>query len=96
MATYITLVNLTDQGIRNVKESPARLKSVQALAEEFGVKLHSAYYTIGQFDMVAVMEGTDEAVTAMLLRIGSAGFVRSQTLRAFAVEEMEQIVGKLP
>ena len=96
MATFITLVNLTDLGIRNVKESPARLKAVQALAEELGVTLKSAYYTVGQFDMVTVMEGSDEAVTALLLKIGSAGYVRSQTLRAFAVDEMEGIISRLP
>lgn len=96
MATFISLVNLTDQGIRNVKESPARFDVFRAMAEKMGVTVKSIYYTVGSYDIVMALEGTDEAVTSVLLKLGSLGNVRSQTLRGFSLEEIRQIVGNVP
>ena len=95
MATYVVLAGFTDQGIRNVKDSPDRLGVFRASAEKLGVKLKSAYYTVGAFDIVVVLEGSDEAVMSTLLKLGTLGNVRTQTLRAFSPEEMKGIVGKL-
>ena len=96
MATFIGLVNFTDQGIRNVKDSPARYEAFRAMAEKLGVAVKGFYYTLGHYDLVVVLEGTDEAVTTALLKVGSLGNVRTQTLRAFSVEDMKKIVGKMP
>ena len=87
MATYITLLNFTDQGIRNVKDSPERLNAFRAMAEKLGVSIKSVYFTVGNYDIVTVVEGPDEAVTAALLKAGSLGNVRSQTLRGFSPDE---------
>jgi uncharacterized protein with GYD domain len=95
MATYVVLAGFTDQGIRNVKDSPDRLGAFRAMAEKLGVKLKSAYYTVGAFDIVVVLEGSDEAVMSTLLKLGSLGNVRTQTLRAFSPEDMKGIVGKI-
>ena len=96
MATFIGLVNFTDQGIRNVKDSPDRYEAFRAMAEKLGVAVKGFYYTLGNYDLVVVLEGTDEAVTTALLKVGSLGNVRTQTLRAFSVEDMKNIVGKMP
>jgi uncharacterized protein with GYD domain len=96
MATFITLLNFTDQGIRNVKDSPDRYEAFKAMAEKLGVTVKSIYYTVGQYDLVLVVEGGDEAATAMLLKTGSLGNVRSQTLRAFSMEDMRKIIGLMP
>jgi uncharacterized protein with GYD domain len=96
MATYVILANFTDQGIRNVKESPDRLAAFKAMAEKMGVTMKSALYTVGAYDMVNVVEGSDEAVTSVLLKLGSLGNIRTQTLRAFSPEEMKAITAKLP
>jgi len=96
MATFITLVNFTDQGIRNVKDSPDRFSAFQAMAEKAGVKVKSVYYTVGRYDMVVILEGPDEAATAALLKVGSLGNVRSETLRGFSVDEMKKIIAKMP
>ena len=96
MATFIGLVNFTDQGIRNVKDSPDRYEAFRAMAEKLGVAVKGFYYTLGHYDLVVVLEGTDEAVTTALLKVGSLGNVRTQTLRAFSVEAMKNIVGKMP
>jgi uncharacterized protein with GYD domain len=96
MATFITLMNFTDQGIRNVKDSPARYEAFRTVAEKLGVTVKSVYWTVGQYDVVLVVEGSDEAVTSALLKLGSLGNVRTQTLRGFSAEEMKRIVSKMP
>ena len=96
MATFVVLLNFTDLGIRNVKDSPERLNAFRAMAEEMGVSIKSVYYTVGNYDIVTVVEGPDEAVTAALLKVGSLGNVRSQTLRGFSPDEMKQMISKMP
>jgi uncharacterized protein with GYD domain len=96
MATFISLINFTDQGIRSIKESPARYEAFRAMAEKLGVTVKDIYYTVGNYDLVVVVEGSDEAATAALLKVGSLGNVRTQTLRGFSVEEMKRIIGKMP
>jgi uncharacterized protein with GYD domain len=96
MATYITLVNFTDQGIRGVKDSPARFEAFRTLAEKMGVTVKSVYWTMGSHDIVVTVEGTDEAVAAVLMKVGSLGNVRSQTLRAYSADEMSRILAKMP
>jgi uncharacterized protein with GYD domain len=96
MATFISLVSFTDQGIRSVKESPKRADAFKAMAKKLGVTVKEIYWTLGHFDAVAVLEGDDEAVTSTLLKLGSLGNVRSETLRAFSAAEMGRIVGNIP
>jgi len=96
MATYVSLLNFTDQGIRNIKESPDRYGAFKAMAEKLGVKVIASYYTVGRYDLVVIVEGTDEAVTTALLKGGAAGNVRTETLRAFSVDEAKRFIGNLP
>lgn len=92
MATFISLVNFTDQGIRNIKESPNRFDAFAAGAEKAGLKVVAAYYSVGQYDMVIVVEGSEAVAVGAMLKVASLGNVRSQTLRGFSVDEMRQIV----
>ena len=96
MATFISLLNFTDQGIRNIKESPDQCAAFRGMAEKLGVAVKGFYYTVGHHDMVVIMEGTDEAVATALLDAGSLGNVRSQTLRGFSVEETKKLIGNIP
>jgi uncharacterized protein with GYD domain len=96
MATFISLVNFTDHGIRTIKESPDRAMAFKAMAEKAGVNVKAIYYTIGNYDAVLIAEGSDEAAMALLLKAGSLGNTRSQTLRGFAVEEMRKIIATMP
>jgi uncharacterized protein with GYD domain len=96
MATYIVLVNYTDQGLRNVKETTKRVDAYQARAQKAGVTTKEIYWTLGQYDMVSIVEApNEEAVTSVLLSAGSLGNVRTQTLRAFSAEEMGRIISKM-
>jgi uncharacterized protein with GYD domain len=96
VATYISLSNFTDQGIRSVKESTKRADAVKEAAKKFGASMTQIYWTMGQYDIVAVIEAPDDAsATAFALAIGGAGNVRGQTLRAFSRDEMGGILTKL-
>jgi uncharacterized protein with GYD domain len=96
MATYVSLVNFTDQGIRTIKQSPDRYEAFKTMAEKLGVTVKGIYYTVGSYDLVLITEGTDEAITTALLKTGSLGNVRTQTLRAFSVDEIKKILSNLP
>jgi uncharacterized protein with GYD domain len=92
----VVLVNWTEQGIRNVKETLQRTDSGGDLAEKHGLKLEQAYWTVGPYDMLTIFEApNDEALSAHLLEIGSLGNVRTTTLRAYSEEEMSEILQRL-
>jgi len=96
MATFVSLLNFTEQGIRNVKDSPDRYEAFRAMAEKVGVKVKGFYYTMGHYDMVLIVEGSDEAAMTAMLKLGSLGNVRTVTLRSTSVEEMRKMIGKMP
>lgn len=97
MAKYVTLYNFTDQGIRAVKESASRAKAAIKMAEGAGMKVLGFYYTQGPYDVVVVSEAADERVaTAFALGTASQGNVRSLTMRAWELEEFEEIVAMVP
>ncbi len=96
MATYISLTNFTDQGIRSVKETSKRADAVKEMAKKFGVTARQFYWTLGSYDVVAIFDAPDDtAMTALGLAIGSDGNVRTQTLRAFTQDEIGGILKKL-
>jgi uncharacterized protein with GYD domain len=96
MPTYAVLVNWTDQGIRNVKQTMERTDHGGEIAQKHGVEQKQAYWTVGAYDMVAIFEAPDdEALSAHLLEICSLGNVRTTTLRAYEEEEMSGILQRL-
>ena len=95
MAAYITLLQFTDQGIRNVKDTTKRAAAATEAAAKMGVKFSDLFWTLGQYDLVIVAEAPDdETITALNLKLGALGNVKSQTLRAFRSKEMEAILKK--
>lgn len=97
MPTYISLVNYTDQGIRNIKDSPKRLDAAKKLLKDLGGELKAFYLTMGAYDIVIVAEApSDEVVAKFSLAAASLGNVRTTTLKAFTEAEFRKIVGTLP
>lgn len=95
MATYVTLANFTDQGIRNYAESPKRAQAFKDLIEQMGGTVREIVWTMGAYDVVALVEAADdETATAIALKVSSLGNVRTTTLRAFGMEEMGAIIEK--
>jgi uncharacterized protein with GYD domain len=96
MATYIVLNTFTEQGIRTIRETTNRADAVREMARKFGVTVKDIYWTLGEYDVVAIFEAADEAsITAFSLAIGQAGNVRTQMLRAFNKDEMKGVIAKL-
>ena len=97
MARYVTLYKLTDQGIRDIKKAPGRIRQSTAAWEAMGGKLLSFYSTQGPYDYVAISEAdNEEMAAAFALAIGAQGNVTTLTMRAFDTEELEKIVNKIP
>ncbi len=96
MATFVCLLNYTDQGIRNIKESPARLDAAKRAFQAAGGELKQWYLAMGRHDAVIVAEAPDdETVAKLLLSIGALGNVRTETLRVFTESEYRKIVASL-
>lgn len=96
MATYILLVNWTQQGIENINDSPQRLDQAKAAVRAAGGEITAFYMTLGQYDIVCVVEAPDDAALAkVLLELAAAGGIRSQTLKAFPENEYRDIIGGL-
>ena len=97
MATYITLVNYTQKGIENIKESPQRLDVAKEVFQSFGAEMKQFYLALGRYDVVIVSEGpSDETVAKAALAIGSRGAVRTETFRVFNEAEYRDIISALP
>ena len=96
MARYILLMNWTDQGIKNVRESPGRLDAGRAVAKKMGCEIREFYMTAGASDMVAMVEAPDDATLAKFnLTLAMGGNVRTTTLKAFPEDAYRKIIGGL-
>ncbi len=96
MTTYIMLANWTDQGIRNVKDSPRRLDAAKKLLQDVGGEFKSFFLTMGDYDIVAVYEASDDAVAARFtLQVAQLGDIRTQTLKAFPEAAYREIIASL-
>jgi len=96
MPTYITLYKLTDKGIKNIKDAPARYREGVKEWEAKGGKIIGFYTTMGEYDYVGIAEApNDETVMAFALYMGALGNVRTTTLKAFTPDEFAKIVGSL-
>jgi uncharacterized protein with GYD domain len=96
MSLYIVLANFTEQGIRNVKDSPKRAEAFRDMAKKCGVTVKDTFWTLGQYDIVAILEAPDDvSITALGLSLGTLGNVRTQTLRAFSSTDIKSILGKM-
>jgi uncharacterized protein with GYD domain len=96
MPTYVVLMNWTDQGVKTAAETVHRRDQADALAQKHGASIEQVYWTVGPYDLVTVIEAPDdESATAMLLELGTAGNLRTTTLRAYDRDEMSGIIQRL-
>jgi uncharacterized protein with GYD domain len=97
MPSYLILGDYTEQGIRNIKQSPQRLEAVKQAAQAARGRVVFFYLTMGEHDFACLAElPDDQAAARLLLTIGSQGNVRTTTMRAFTEDEYRGIVGGLP
>lgn len=97
MATYITLANFTAQGIANIKEGPARLDAAREQLAAIGVTIKDFYLTIGEYDLVIVVEAPDTATAAKaLVGIGAQGNISTKSLAALTEVEYRALIADIP
>jgi uncharacterized protein with GYD domain len=97
MPTFICLLNWTDQGAKNAKESGKRSQAARSMAEKLGGKLISAYVTTGQYDVIATIEMPNgEAMVKFASAISASGNVRTTTVRAYTPDEFSKLAAEAP
>ena len=97
MATYITLIRFTQQGLAEIKDSATQLDKAKEMFKAMGAELKEIYLTLGQYDMIAIADiPDDETVAKLSLSISAQGGVRGENLRAFKEEEFKKIISDLP
>lgn len=97
MPIYITLMKLTEQGVKNIKDAPKRIESGIKYLEKLGGKLLAFYVTLGEYDYIGIAEApNDKVVMRFLLGLGMAGNVRTMTLKAYPKEHMTELIKQLP
>jgi len=93
MATYVSLINWTEQGITNFRETTHRAEEFSKVVESVGGTVRELLWTVGEYDIVCVVDFPDEeSGVAALLQVGSMGNIRSNTMRAFQAEQMTDII----
>ena len=97
MPSYLSLLNWTEQGARDIKQSPERLDAAKEAIQAAGGRMIFFYMTMGEYDIATLIEApNDEAAASMLLALGAQGSIRTKTMRAFTEDEFRSIVGNLP
>jgi len=97
MPVYVTLFKWTDAGFKNIKDAPAKIAESRKTAEQLGGKVLGLYVTMGEYDLVSVVEWpNDETAATTALAIASRGNARTETMRAFTESEFAAIGKKLP
>jgi uncharacterized protein with GYD domain len=96
MPVYVTLINWTDQGVKSAKDTVDRFETARDQMQELGVTFTDIWWTVGPYDIVAVVEAPDEeTATAGLLSAAASGNIRTTTMHAFTPDEMRRIVERI-
>lgn len=97
MPVYVQLLRWTEKGVASAKQSPGRLDAAKAMLQEMGGKFRDFYMTMGDWDMVAIVEAPDDETMALFaLRVSALGNVRTTTLKAFEEGDYRRILSKIP
>jgi uncharacterized protein with GYD domain len=97
MVTYVVLMKLTDQGVKDIKNAPKRIEANAKAIEAVGGKMTGFFLTVGRYDYVAIVEmPSDEVGMTFLLGLGAAGNVKTESMKAYPREQFAEFVKKLP
>jgi uncharacterized protein with GYD domain len=96
MPRYVALIDWTEQGVRNFKDSVDRYEAASGQLEAVGVRFTDVYWTLGSHDIVSVIDAPDDqTLAAGLLAVAGQGNIRTTTLRAFTADEMRSVIAKV-
>jgi uncharacterized protein with GYD domain len=96
MPNYVLLMKLTEQGAKTIKEAPGRIEAGIKAWEAMGGKMKAFYILMGEYDYAAIGEApNDEVAATFSLALASLGNVKTETHRAFTMEEFAGMVKKV-
>jgi uncharacterized protein with GYD domain len=96
MPTYLVLMRLTEHGVRNIQNAPARIEEAIRAFEAVGGRVTSFYAVMGEYDFVSIVEGpSDEIVLTFSLGLSAAGNVRTTSLKALSKEQFDRAIRQL-
>jgi uncharacterized protein with GYD domain len=95
MPSYVTLMNWTDQGVKTFRDTVDRASAAEVALNPAGIKFKDLYWTVGEYDLIAILDAPDEeSLAAALLVLAAQGNLRTTTLRAFTADEMKDVIAK--
>jgi len=96
MPIYVVLSKFTEQGRRDIQHTSDRLDRLAPVAEKLGVKVLANAITMGQYDVVTVMDAADDTTIAKVIgTVLSRGYVTTQTMRGFTIEEFRKVTADI-
>ena len=97
MPVYILLLNYTDEGMRNIRYLPQHVNAFRQAVESAGGHVPHMFLTMGQYDLVAIIEApSDQVCVSISLGLSSLGNLRSITLKAFGEDDLPDVVEHIP
>jgi uncharacterized protein with GYD domain len=98
MATYMILFRFTQKGIKEIKDSPARITAAKDIVRKMGGEVRAFYAILGSpYDTMFILDAAnDEKLGGMVLAIAKLGYVRTQTQRLYNEDEYGNIISSLP
>lgn len=96
MATFLTTIKFTEQGIKQIRDTCKRAEALKASAQKMGAKVTAVYWTPGVFDGLMIFDAPDvDTASAFMLHVASLGFVHTQMTRAYTAPEMEKVLAAI-
>ena len=93
MLHFVVLGNFTQKRIETIKDLPENLQEATAVFKSYGLQIKGLVFTMGRYDVVGIFEAPNaEAMTKALLKWGSEGLLRTETLTGFTGEEMAALL----
>ena len=93
MATYVTLVKFTSEGLKNIGNLGKQFETGIKMAGQMGIKTIGAYGLLGPYDLMFIYEAPDEkAASRMPLSFASGGGGQTETWTAIPLEEFVKLI----
>ena len=97
MMTFLVSLKWTDKGIREIKDTPNRIKTGREIAKKVGIDIKHIYLTSGESDVLLIIDAPNGNANAKFcLALGSLGNVHTRTARGWPEAEYLKLVSELP
>lgn len=95
MPTFVMLGNLTKDAVEKMSEEGKRQKEAYDLAKSLGCEVKALYYTMGEYDWIAIVDAPDnETALKGVIQLAAGGASRTKTMLAFPAEDVAKMTAK--